>query len=213
MGLNFPDIALLEPLAEHLDLTVSELLSGERGTLPQEEQVRESLRMGLNQLGGKIKKWRKLFFALLSLMIVLALMGGYRYVRDNTELLPQRETIILPREATDSERLAARLGGMSLAFFDLTLGDDVSHYSMELELWTHEGLVQTWQVIPSSLIFNGHRHQAVALGYDVAMGEYEKAMPSTMDYGISIFSGVYSGSCEDLPYGGWIQRGVCGAYY
>lgn len=75
-GLNFPDIALLEPLAERLGLTVSELLAGERGTLPQEEQVRDSLRMGLNQLGGKIKKWRKLFFALLALMMVPALVGG-----------------------------------------------------------------------------------------------------------------------------------------
>lgn len=199
-GLNFPDIALLEPLAEALDLTVSELLAGERGTLPQEEQVRDSLRMGLNQLGGKIKKWRKLFFALLALMMVPALVGGYRYVRDNTQLLPQQETIITPRENTDSETMAAQLGGMSLAFFDLTLGDSVTHCSVELELWTHEGLIQTWTMLPPNLRYDDYRHQTVALGYDVVMGDYEKQMPSSMDFGISIFSSVYEGSCTDLPY-------------
>ena len=43
-GRNFPDLALLEPLAEALDLTVSELLAGERGEPPQETAVREALR-------------------------------------------------------------------------------------------------------------------------------------------------------------------------
>ena len=42
-GRNFPDLALLEPLAEALDLTVSELLAGERGEPPRESTVREAL--------------------------------------------------------------------------------------------------------------------------------------------------------------------------
>ena len=38
-GLNFPDLALMEPLAELLGLTVSELMTGERNAAPGEELV------------------------------------------------------------------------------------------------------------------------------------------------------------------------------
>ena len=57
-GLNSPDIALLEPLAEALEITVSELLAGRRGEEPREELVRDFLRFGMEQLGPKIKRWR-----------------------------------------------------------------------------------------------------------------------------------------------------------
>ena len=57
-ALSCPDIGLLEPLAEALDLTVTELLSGQRGEEPGEEAVRDSLRFGLAQLGPKIRRWR-----------------------------------------------------------------------------------------------------------------------------------------------------------
>ena len=44
-GLNFPDLALLEPLGDCLGLSVSELLSGARGEQPREELLRDSLRI------------------------------------------------------------------------------------------------------------------------------------------------------------------------
>ena len=50
-GLNFPDLSLLEPLGDCLGLTVSELLSGQRGEEPQEELLRDSLRLLLGQAG------------------------------------------------------------------------------------------------------------------------------------------------------------------
>ena len=53
-GLNFPDLALLEPLGDCLGLTVSELLSGTRGEEPKEELLRDSLRILPAQLGGKV---------------------------------------------------------------------------------------------------------------------------------------------------------------
>ena len=43
LGKNFPDLPLMEPLAEALDLTVTELLAGERGQTPGEEAVRVAL--------------------------------------------------------------------------------------------------------------------------------------------------------------------------
>ena len=73
-GLSCPDIGLLEPLAEALDLTVTELLAGQRGEEPGEEAVRDSLRFGLSQLGSRIKTWRWLFAA------AAAVLTGRRYL-------------------------------------------------------------------------------------------------------------------------------------
>lgn len=193
-GLNFPDIALLEPLAQLLGLTVSELLAGERGAPPQEERVLDSLRMGLNQLGGKVKKWRGLFWAAFALLLALSLWLGYGYVRDNTELLPQRESTITPRKNTDSEKLAADLGQMTLRFFDLTVADGVEDYALDLELWTHEGLVQTWPIAFASM-GDDPRRQPVALAYK----EEETGALSTVRYGVHLARLTFSTPCEDIP--------------
>ena len=66
-GLNFPDLALLEPLGDCLGLTVSELLSGTQGEEPKEELLRDSLRILPVQLGGKARRWRR---------VALACLGG-----------------------------------------------------------------------------------------------------------------------------------------
>ena len=80
LGKNFPDLALMEPLADELGLTVSELLAGERGEAPRDELVRDSLRLGEQQLRPKIKKWRGRFIAgaiLLALTVVINLAAGF----------------------------------------------------------------------------------------------------------------------------------------
>ena len=59
-GLNFPDLSLLEPLGDCLGLTVSELLSGQRGEEPQEELLRDSLRLAPVQMGRRLKRWQVL---------------------------------------------------------------------------------------------------------------------------------------------------------
>lgn len=144
-GLNFPDLSLLEPLAELLELTVSELLAGERGQQPQEALVREAIRAFLLQMGRQARRWRWLFCAVLALLLVVLSGVGYIWVRDHTDWLPQRTTVVTPRTLTDSEALVARTaGGASVDLFELTVADDVSDYLLELELWTEEGLVQTW---------------------------------------------------------------------
>ena len=56
-GLNFPDLSLLEPLGDCLGLTVSELLSGQRGEEPKEELLRDSLRLAPAQMGRRLKRW------------------------------------------------------------------------------------------------------------------------------------------------------------
>ena len=54
-GLSFPDVALLEALGEELNLTVSELLAGERNAPPQEELVRRELETMMEQLLGGLE--------------------------------------------------------------------------------------------------------------------------------------------------------------
>lgn len=152
-GLSCPDIGSLEPLAEELGLTVTELLSGQRGEEPKEELVRDSLRFGQKQLGPKIRRWKWLFLlAVLLLLAVLAGMG-YVWVRDNTEWLPQRETVV--REIKTSERehqIANALSnpGGSVHLYELTLADDLRECSVQAELWTHDGLEQTWTLLETS---------------------------------------------------------------
>lgn len=152
-GLSCPDIALLEPLAEALGLTVTELLSGQRGEEPGEEAVRDSLRFGENQLRPKIKKWKWLFILAAALLLAVVLGFGYVWVRDNTEWLPQRETVIRELEASDREyQIASALGasGFDLHLYEATLADDFAGYSIQAELWTHDGLEQTWPIILQS---------------------------------------------------------------
>ena len=72
-GLNFPDLSLLEPLGDCLGLTVSELLSGQRGEEPKEELLRDSLRLLLGQAGRKLRRWRRLAQVCLGVLLVLAL--------------------------------------------------------------------------------------------------------------------------------------------
>lgn len=152
-GLSCPDIALLEPLAEALDLTVTELLSGQRGEEPREEVVRESLRFGQDQLGPKVRRWRWLFvLAALALAGVL-LWVGYMWLRDNTEVLPQRETVVRDLKASDQDQqIANALGnsGFFLHLYEVTLADDLKECRIQAELWTHDGMEQSWPLMESS---------------------------------------------------------------
>lgn len=144
-GRSCPDIALLEPLAEALDLTVTELLSGRRGEEPKEEVVRDSLRFGLSQLGPKIKRWKWLFLCAAALLLALALWTGYIWVRDSTELLPQRETVVRPVDVTNREATLAHAAGKTMGYlYQVDFADDVTHCSFRWELWTHEGLEKSW---------------------------------------------------------------------
>ncbi|MCM1150101.1 MAG: helix-turn-helix transcriptional regulator [Butyricicoccus sp.] len=149
-GLSCPDIGLLEPLAEELGLTVTELLSGQRGEQPGEELMRDSLRFGLSQLGPKIRQWRWLFLLALALLLAVAAWLGWLWLRDNTELLPQRETEIRALEASEREQQIANALSYSvtgLHLYELTLADDLKECSIQAELWTDDGMEQTWELM------------------------------------------------------------------
>ena len=211
-GLSCPDIALLEPLAEALGLTVTELLSGQRGEEPGEEAVRDSLRFGENQLRSKIKKWKWLFILAAALLLAVVLGFGYVWVRDNTEWLPQRETVIRELEASDREyQIASALGasGFDLHLYEATLADDFAGYSIQAELWTHDGLEQTWPIILQSpddanMDF-GPRRQLLVLSLKPHFEWSEEESRWTevwFDYGISFEGCSYRGRLTGItsPY-------------
>ena len=147
-GLNFPDLSLLEPLGDCLGLTVAELLSGQRGEEPKEELLRDSLRLAPAQMGRRLKRWQVLALACLGLLLVLTLGGGFWYVKNCTELLPQRVTTIAPIERSAADQLAFQAAGLpSVSLYELTVADGTDHYQIQMEYWTSEGLVQTWPVL------------------------------------------------------------------
>ena len=152
-GLSCPDIGLLEPLAEALGITVTELLSGQRGEEPKEELVRDSLRFGLNQLGRKIRQWKWLFVLAVAVLAAVVAGLGYRWVREETEWFPQPETVVRELRTSDQERqIAEALGSSnSLHLYELTLADDLTECSVQAELWTHDGLERTWELMYASV--------------------------------------------------------------
>lgn len=213
-GLSCPDIGLLEPLAKALDLTVTELLSGQRGEQPKEEMIRDSLRFGLSQLDPKIKRWKWLFVTAASLLLAVLLGFGYVWVRDNTEWLPQRETVIRELKASDQEnQIASALGssGLSLYPYEVALADDFAGYSIRAELWTHDGLEQIWPIIvqspdDTSMDF-GPRRQFLVLSLEPHFEwseEENRWIEVWFDYGISFGGCSYRGKLTGItsPYVG-----------
>ena len=200
-GLSFPDVSLLEPLAQQLGLTVSELLSGKRNAAPQEELIRDSLRLSISQLGTKAQTWRKFFLLAAVLLLVLSAWLGHSYVKNHAKLLPQRETIISYRESTPSEQLAANVAGgvgSDIAFYDITYADDITGAQLQLELWTDEGLMKTWQL---ARVFLGgleslewHRQETIALSLDVQFN------PELFLYGVTMYGGYWLNTLDDVPY-------------
>lgn len=211
-GLSCPDISLLEPLAEALGLTVTELLSGQRGEEPREEVVRDSLRFGENQLRPKIRRWRWLFILAAALLLAVLAGLGYVWVRDNTEWLPQRETVIRELKASDQEyQIASTLGSseFDLHLYEVTLADDFAGYSIRAELWTHDGLERTWRLIlqspdDASMDF-GPRRQLLVLSLKPHFEwseEEDRCTEVWFDYGISFEGCTYRGKLTGIssPY-------------
>lgn len=198
-GLSFPDVSLLEPLAQQLDLTVSEVLSGSRDVTPQEELIRDSLRLSISQLGTKAQTWRKFFLLAAVLLLVLSAWLGHSYVKNHAKLLPQRETIISYRESTPSEQLAANVAGgvgKSIGFYDITYADDVTGAHLQLELWTDEGLRKTWPLARAFDVSSSNwpRQGLITLSLDVQFN------PELFLYGAAMHGGYWNGALDDVPY-------------
>ena len=192
-GLNFPDLSLLEPLGDCLGLTVSELLSGQRGEEPKEELLRDSLRLAPAQMGRRLKRWQVLALSCLGVLLALALGAGYWYVKYHTQLLPQPDTEITPQELSNREYLAAEAAGNSSVYlFDMAVADGARHYQVQMELWTQEGLVRTWPVAEA---YDPTAPRRQTLGFSYQKGEE----PSTMELVVSTELGTWQTTLNEVP--------------
>jgi len=203
-GLNCPDIALLEPLAEALGLTVTELLSGQRGEEPKEELVRDSLRFGENQLRPKIRRWRVLFVLAAALLLALVLWLGYGWVRENTSLLPQRETVVTPMDTTDREQIMVKVlsnGKSNLYLYDVVMADGISGWRCQMELWVGGEVERSWVLASEDadgpLTYD--RRQLLALGLSPECGSSYGGSGS-MGYTVCFGSSAGSNTIEDIPH-------------
>ena len=201
-GRNFPDLALLEPLAEALDLTVSELLAGERGEPPQETAVREALRVGIQQLRRQVLRFRALLLCAGLVLAVFLCARGFLWVRDHTELLPQPVTTVTARPMSDQARLTAwtasgghlRIPGL----FQVSLADQRTPYLLQWELWDHQGLRQTWEVGRTACPEDFPRHQDLATSVGMTM-DPDRESWSTLTYTVSFLDETFTGALEAVP--------------
>lgn len=100
-GLNAPDIALLEPLAEALGVSVSELIQGERAETWAESSTKDLLEYSKGEIarkvGGLRKKYTGLLFACLTLVLLVggALLwrSGVLFLLD-TKTSPDGEVVV-----------------------------------------------------------------------------------------------------------------------
>ena len=141
LGKNFPDLSLMEPLSDILGLTVSELLAGERGEAPKDELVRDTLRLGEEQFRPKIKRWRGLFIAAAIVLAAVLAALGYAWLRDNTKLLPQRETVFTPIELEEEQNALVDLLTLPnnwdfLRMYRVALADGMDQVVFKAELWS-----------------------------------------------------------------------------
>jgi len=141
--LNFPDIALLEPLAGCLDLSVSQLLSGSREEdASPEELMTESLRTFDGQWRRTLQRWRWLFVVTAAALILALLAAVWLWSRVPADpSQPRLETFI---EAVQPDAQTLQMAQMSqnkVFLYDVTLADSVSDVRLWIEEWTHEGLV------------------------------------------------------------------------
>ena len=158
LGKNFPDLSLMEPLSDILGLTVSELLAGERGEAPKDELVRDTLRLGEEQLRPKIKRWRGRFIAAAIVLAAVLAALGYAWLRDNTQLLPQRETVFTPIELEEEQNALVDLLTLPnnwdfLRMYRVALADGMDQVVFKAELWSQRHdvgpereLVDSWHL-------------------------------------------------------------------
>jgi len=179
LGKNFPDLSLMEPLAEELGLTVSELLAGERGEVPRDELVRDTLRIGVDQFRPQIRRWKGRFLAAL-VLLVLVLLGLVCVWADAHTDKPQRDTVVEEIVLTEHEQAIVGLldsqGGdySFLHLYRVTLADDMEGYRIAAELWTREGLKESWDLCKGQFFREGEgfsNRQLLAFRLPIGQGE------------------------------------------
>lgn len=85
-GKGFPDVSLLEPLADHLGITVVELLQGERSAVDAESdmQVREAMRIAGAEARKTLRQvWKGICLTLLAAFLLFCGWKTYEFFATN----------------------------------------------------------------------------------------------------------------------------------
>lgn len=77
-GLGYPDISFLIPLSQILDISLYELLSGEKGEV--EEILKNTIHYSNKEIQRKKKQMKKKSFTLIFIIIIFVLLLGYKLV-------------------------------------------------------------------------------------------------------------------------------------
>lgn len=137
-GLSFPDVSLLEPLSRALDLTITELLDGER----IEQRGDEHTALAVSQLAAaalqkKTSKVRLLTAALCILALLLLGVGIYRAWNAPTH--PASADTISYVPLSEEDRWLTKLSSGRSLKYRYTLTDDVTAIYLANEIWTEDG--------------------------------------------------------------------------
>ena len=160
-GVCAPDISLLEPLAEILEVSIVELIQGERAKAPQEAETsaREIISYSQNEVRRKVRGIQKKYLAIAALALaVAALIGG-------TLLWRRGRLFILDEAASPDGKICAtiyskRLNGSSFSFEN------------EISVITEQEDGLQWRVIYGDCTYQGlwwspdSRKYVLALDYD-----------------------------------------------
>lgn len=103
-GAGFPDISLLEPLADALDLTLSELFHGERTPEPElkpevERTARETVRNlkpEFSKVLHRLRRWRRLLVCAVVVLLFLLLQPDKYYVFFTEDITPAKAVQTCP---------------------------------------------------------------------------------------------------------------------
>ena len=165
-----------------------------------EQLVQESIRLSTAQLGGKIRTWRQRFLLTAALLSAIFLLLGYFFLQENTKLFPQNKTVLSYDEQSSEAELAAAVAfGGDVILYDVTYADDITGESLQLELWTPEGLERTWPLFSArGDSETWPRSKPIALSIGVDFGK--DGAPDIFRYGAALRSGVLRGTLDDVPY-------------
>lgn len=141
-GLSFPDVGLLEPLADALGLTLTELMDGERTAQPEEtdeRSLREILALSKEALRSKAVKLRLFAVSACALALILLGMGVYRLW--NSPDHSARANTLKNIPLTKKEQTITQLSNSGVLKYRYTLTQDVQNVRAVYEVWTKEGKV------------------------------------------------------------------------
>ena len=112
-----------------------------------------------------------------------------------TELLPQYTTVVSPSPLSEQALLAARTAKTaSVHLYDLTVADGMADYQVQMELWTDQGLVQTWPVAQATNWPDAPRRQQLAFSYEFLPSQAQIQM------GVTMTGGTWYTTLTDVPY-------------